>query len=75
MVAPKEIRISFYSAEGSVHQREENILITALGGTGKILNKEISQEQMDELISNLEDAFSFLAEDGDVDISVTIESN
>lgn len=67
-INPSEINISFIPADSDIHREEENIIMVAISGE-KIFKKALSDESLEELCDKLSEAFSFLAEDGVVDIS------
>lgn len=62
-----EINVSFTPANIEIHREEESIIIVAISGE-KLFKSPIIDEQLTMLSENLEEAFSFLAEDGIVDV-------
>lgn len=70
-INPSEINISFTPADSEIHREEENIIVVAISGE-KIFKKGLSEESLDELCENLSEAFSFLAEDGVVDVNFKV---
>ncbi len=67
IMSPSEISISFTPNSSELHREEEMILMVPISG-GSLFNFSLQEEDLDTLIRNLEDAFSFLAEDGIVEI-------
>ena len=65
-----EINISFTPLISDIHREEEKILVVAISGES-LFKSVLNDEQADQLSENLEEAFSFLAEDGLVDIDFT----
>lgn len=66
-INPSEISISFTPADSDIYREEENIIVVAISGE-RIFRKPLSDEKVEVLCENLAEAFSFLAEDGVVDV-------
>ncbi|ELP5901878.1 hypothetical protein QTV49_003879 [Vibrio vulnificus] len=70
-INPSEINISFTPEDSDIHREEENIIVVAISG-GKIFKKPLSEDSLEQLCENLSEAFSFLAEDGVVDVDFKV---
>lgn len=62
-----EISVSFVANSGSVYREHEELLIVPV--SGRKIESLQSEEALDELKENLEEAFAFLAEEGEVEVS------
>ena len=70
-INPSEININFTPEDSNIHREEENIILVAISGE-KIFKKPLSEESLGKLCENLAEAFSFLSEDGVVDVDFKI---